>query len=364
MRSHTENIIRLIEDSKLTEAMDILKLEFAKGERVSKEKFALLYRIVSEALEKNDVKLAVNAAAYGEGFFGFIEVPKSASWNAIIHKANQLGPFPTLPFRSVFLTPERGSNTPCVLRNLAVDVWKLGRDHHWEIPECEVIFDAPSSDSPILLQKVSSIRGKYFAIGYGCIQGLASGDWHLNDTAGFDWIAINGFVMNFYSDGSGPTILKYSGDHWEEEIAGMVPSYTYIDPEKNPDWSKVELRIPMRGEIFVDHLFESGATLAASMEHHRRSGQEIKDLFVNKAIAALRDRIIPRIHASIPVVGIGATEVSTSGELASGGAGDRPPSSVASVGMFASSGSHAPTNTDPLMIRLMHCHVRHKNVIE
>lgn len=154
-----------------------------------------------------------------------------------------------------FLEPSPYS--PNEINMLAREIWCHFRDHNWEIPGYSVLFDVYGLGSSSSVEKVKEIRGKNFIIGFGGIQGEVN--WPLANTAGFNFIAVPNFIIEFYADGSGPTIYKYTGNRWEESITQMYASWFSVSDK--PDWT----------------------------------GQLIKDEFIKQAISFLKENVIPKI---------------------------------------------------------------------
>ena len=81
-----------------------------------------MYKIVEQALDEDDLALAVNAAIYGVGWFGFIEVPDKASWNSILHRVVREGNFPTTDFDVMLLEPREWGDAS-VLSSTDKEIW-------------------------------------------------------------------------------------------------------------------------------------------------------------------------------------------------------------------------------------------------
>lgn len=292
----------LINAGNLAEAMELLKPAFSE-KSVNKDVFKILYRIVATALAKGDVKFAATVATYGEGWFGYIEVPKEASWDAIIHQALQQGGFPDIGVRTDFLVPHLGSylSAPEKLNTLGVKAWEFFKDHDWNIPGFEVKFDAYMSRGsdyikPLFAYRVAEIRGKDFLLGFHGVQGLIDSSWNydLNNTGGFNFIAADKCVLEFYSDHSGPAAWEYTGDDWEGEVAMMSAYSSFYD---KPNWKEVDCRVPAHNQVFMEFLFDPKGNYDA-VQSKRKSGAENREYLLSRVETALENDIMPKIIRS------------------------------------------------------------------
>ncbi len=256
MTYDVEKLKHDIDSDHLESALEILQNHFIESKECYKEDMYYLNQIITKAIPKNNIVLAIKAAVNRLGWLGYIEVPESASWSAIISAANADGSFDELDFNTSLLKPSNYGCVPSTLNHMAVKLWGILKENDWNIPDIEVLFDAygrsPRSDKhALLLRKVEGIRGTDFFIGFSGIQGRVREEWNLNNTAGFSFIAISNFCMTFFEDGSGPTIYKYNGADWPEQISKInSPHFSGYGEDY---WEEVECRIPRYNEIYPSH---------------------------------------------------------------------------------------------------------------
>lgn len=298
-------IEELIDSGNLVEAMELLKPAFSE-KKVAMVSYDLLYRMVKLALEKGDVRFAVeNAALYGSWFDG--NLPKEVSWNSIIHQALAQGGFPELGFRADFLEPGRqyySCGVPDNLKDLGVQIWQFFKDHNWNVPGHEVSFHGSrhngreSNDKFLFAYKVEAIRGKDFFLGFSGIQGLIDYDWNsdFNNTGGFNFIAVEKYAMRFYEDYSGPSAWEYTGDNWEAEVARM---YVYSSYWNTHNWKQIPCEVPAYNRVFLEFLFDPKGN-QETIESKRKTGFENREYLVSKITTALENVVIPKLLESVP----------------------------------------------------------------
>lgn len=291
----------LINSNQLEDALEILQKHFIKSKQAYEEDMEYLNQIITFALTKNDVTLAIKAAVNRLGWWGYFKIPESASWSTIISKANQKSSFDALDFPNRLLVPKEVSYTPMVLNNMAVKLWKHLQQNEWSLPGVEVIFGAygrmPTKENPaLLLRKVEGIKGDGFFIGFSGVQGLTREDRNLNDTGGFSFIAVANFYMAFYDDGSGPSIYKYNGNDWKDQIAKI--NSPYFSGYSEAGWEEIDCRIPRKNEVHLNYLFFNQADIEAKMSEHRANGLSTKESFVQAAAKALEASLTPIFEQS------------------------------------------------------------------
>ncbi|MFA6301996.1 MAG: hypothetical protein WC627_02545 [Legionella sp.] len=301
MRYDSTKVKNLINSYKLEDALEILQRHFIKSQHAYEEDIEYLNQIITFALTKNDVTLAIKAAMNRLDWWGYFKIPESASWSTIISKAHQKSSFDTLDFPNRLLVPKEDNYTPMVLNTMAVKLWKHLQQNEWSLPGIKVLFGAygrkPTKENPaLLLRKVEGIKGDDFFIGFSGSQGLTTEDRNLNDTGGFSFIAVANFYIAFYDKGSEPSIYKYNKNDWKDQIAKI--NSPYFSGYGKAGWEEIDCRIPGKNEIYINYLFFNQEDIEAKMSEHRANGLSTKKSFVQAAAKALEASLTPIFEQS------------------------------------------------------------------
>lgn len=296
-----EKVERLIDSGRLSDALDHLIPVCKSKDEPRNQVYKLINHIIERALERDDVGLAAKAAAHATGFSRFDDPRPEASWNAIIHQAIKSGGLPKLDMDAKFLSPNNYGPAPNELHKLAVELWQYGKDHHWDIPGCEVVFDAYSngcwSQRQVLAMQVSEIRGKDFVVSYRGVQGLVDVKdvYDLNDVGNFSGICAPNFVLQFYEDDSGPSCSQYAGTKDWADVVLSLDSYSSHMHINHPEWKEIDCEVPAYNRVFIEHLFNPRKNQEAIMEK-RKTGAENKQEYTERATKFLRDEVMARLR--------------------------------------------------------------------
>lgn len=259
-------------------------------------------QIITLALKQNDVALAANAAAYVTSYYQFGNPPESAKWNTIIHRALENGGFPKIDFEAKFYEPKLYGPAPSALHSAALEIWRYGKQHNWQIPGCEVKFEASSngawSDHPVLAWHVTEIRGKDFVLGFrGRSEQI---DGRLTCAANFSTVIAPSFIMQFYDDNSGPSVDQYIGKkNWLDVVSTLSCYSTFV---QDPEWRDINCEVPRPGRVYIDHLFDARGN-QEEVERNRKSGPVNKREYAEKAVGYLRESVLPMVLKNEVVLG-------------------------------------------------------------
>lgn len=167
------------------------------------------------------------------------------------------------------------------LRNHAdieTDMDDYGQSWRPDIVKVEGIRSTGSSDEPA------------WYLGYSGIQGrVPATDMKLNDTAGLSMIMFwysgerheRGCVYSFHTDEDTVTAFHYTGEpaSWNAEVAkARSPHYW---PE-GANWKDVTARVPRRGTIALEDLFESSTEMMRRNQSRRKSGYELREQYLSE----------------------------------------------------------------------------------